>query len=77
MYILLFTFIVSILHSREISITTFCIVEKTLHLLHPFRGYIGALGCSKAGGKFKSGPVFIDVLPLGSQARGCYGVYYS
>ena len=38
MYILPFTFFGSLLRFREFSSTTFCIVEKTLHLLYPFSG---------------------------------------
>ena len=38
MYILMFTFIGSLLRSHAVSSTIFCIVEKTLHLLYPFSG---------------------------------------
>ena len=31
-------FFESLLHSREVSSTNFCIVEKTLYLLYPFSG---------------------------------------
>ena len=38
MYISSFTFFGSLLRFREVSSTTFCIIEKTLHLLYPFSG---------------------------------------
>ena len=56
MYILPFTFFGSLLHSREVSSTTFCIVVIYCTL---FQGYTWVLGRWRAGGKFKSHPVRI------------------
>ena len=47
MYILPFTLFGSLLPSREVSSTTFCIVEKTLYLLYRFSGV--HLGTRAAG----------------------------
>ena len=55
----------SLLRFRKVSSTTFCIVEKTLHLLYPFSGVHLGLGLSRAGGNSKSCPVFIKFFHVG------------
>ena len=73
-----------LLHFHAVLSTASCVVEKSLPLLHPLsgvhlgtpcQGYTWVLGRSRARGKFKSRPVFINFCPLGSQiglSKLCY-----
>ena len=57
MYILPFTFFGSLLRFREVSSTTFCIVENTLYVPF-FRGTLGYSAAGEQEASFKSRPVY-------------------
>ena len=58
-----FHFFGSLLHSREVSSTPFCIVEKTLHLLYPFSGvHLLALGVHSAAREQEASLIAVQYL---------------
>ena len=72
-----FHFFLTLFCSREVSSTSFCVVEKTLYLLYPFSGvHLGTRSLESRGQVLRDVYiVLINFWPLRSQSWECYKVY--